>query len=163
MGCKKGEVVSKLIKQRKTMEKWNLSKLKKEFWRIFSIYVRMKGTGVCFSCGKIIPDYYDRYGNLLPGWKAAHAGHFITAKSCGLALYFHEQNVHSQCYHCNINLSGNWVEYERKIIEVYGQDVCDKLKELKWSGDVKYSKVDYMDKIEEYADKIIGLSMTEGE
>jgi len=142
------------LKQRKTMIKWNLKKLKKEFWKVFSIYIRMRDKGVCFSCGKEIADYYDRHGNLLPGWKACQAGHFITAKNCGLALYFHEQNVNCQCYQCNINLSGNWLEYERQIIKVYGQEICDELKEIKWRGKVTYSKLDYMDSIEEYAEKI---------
>lgn len=143
--------------QVKTLESWSLSKLKKEFWRIFSTYTRMRDKGICFSCGKEIPDYYDRYGTLQPGWKAAHAGHFITAKSCGLALYFNEFNVNCQCYHCNINLSGNWVEYERNIKEKWGQGKVDELKQLKWTGKVKYCKQDYIDLIHCYVDKVADL------
>lgn len=127
---------------------------KKKAWKIFSQYIRRRDKGVCFSCGKIIPDYYDRYGNLQPGWKAGQAGHFITAANCGLALYFHEQNVHCQCYHCNVNLSGNWLEYEEKIIQVYGQKVCNELKELKWKGSVCYSVSDYQDMIEKWEDAL---------
>ena len=140
--------------KRETMLKWKIGKAKKEFWRVFSVYIRMRDRGVCFSCGKEIKDYYDKMGNVKPGWKAAQAGHFITAKSCGLALYFHEQNVHCQCYQCNINLSGNWVEYEKRIIEVYGREICDELKRLKWEGNVKYKVFDYVDKIEEYTKRI---------
>ena len=139
---------------------WTLTRWKKEFWRVFSIFIRMRDKGVCVTCQKKLPDYYDRYGNLLPGWKSGQAGHFITAKNCGLALYFHEKNVHCQCHHCNINLSGNWLEYEKAIIRKYGQEVCDDLKDLKWSGDVKYSKQDYEDLIAEYEDNIAGIELT---
>jgi len=145
--------------KRATMLKWTLNKCKKEFWKVFSSYIRQRDKGVCFTCNKKIPDYYDRHGNLIQGWKSGQAGHFITAKNCGLALYFHEQNVHCQCYHCNINLSGDWVNYERKIKEVYGENVCDELKRLKWEGEVKYSIQDYADKIEEYTKKIEGLNI----
>lgn len=137
-----------------TMLKWDLKKAKKEFWAIFSRYVRIRDKGVCFTCNKQIPDYYDKKGRLIKGWKAGQAGHWITAKSCGLALYFHEQNVHCQCYHCNINLSGNWLEYERQIIERYGKAVCEELKALKWSGTTKYCVADYVEMIERYSEKI---------
>lgn len=140
----------KSLPKRETRLKWSISKAKKELWHIFSVYIRMRDKGVCFTCGKVIPDYYDRFGNLKPGWKSAQAGHFITAKNCGLYLYFHEKNVHCQCYHCNINLSGNWLEYERKIIEKYGQKICDELKESKWTKSVKYSIGDYADMTEKY-------------
>lgn len=140
--------------KRNTITYW-----KKKYWKLFSVYIRRRDKGVCFTCDKSLPDYYDRKGKLLPGWKSGQAGHFITAKSCGLALYFHEQNVHCQCHYCNINLSGNWVEYERKIIEVYGQEMCDELKELKWKGDVIYTVSDYEEMFEDLHDKLVGLDM----
>lgn len=114
----------------------------------------MRDTGVCFTCGKKLPDYYDRYGNLLPGWKSGQAGHFITAANCGPELYFHEQNVHCQCHHCNVNLSGNWLEYERRIIATYGQDTLEHLKSLKYTSKVRYKVHDYVDMIEKYQEKI---------
>ena len=144
-------------KQDKTMMGWKLNKLKKELWRIFSVYVRMRDKGVCFTCGKKIPDYFDRYGNEKPGWKSAHAGHYITAKTCGLALYFHERNVHCQGYHCNVNLSGNWLEYRKKMIEVYGVEETERIEQLKWTGNVKYSKTDYIEIIHKYAEKVTVL------
>jgi len=137
------------IKSKKPLNWW-----KKKFWSVFSQYIRQRDKGVCFTCNKVISDYYDRYGTLLEGWKAGQAGHFITAKNCGLKLYFHEQNVHCQCYHCNVNLSGNWLEYEKKIIQVYGQEFCDKLKAMKYEPDIKYKDFDYERLIEEYKEKI---------
>ena len=143
--------------KRETMLKWNLKKAKKEAWSVFSKYIRQRDRGVCFTCEKKIPDYYTRDGKLIEGWKAGQAGHWITAANCGLALYFHEKNVHCQCYQCNVNLSGNWLIYEKKIIQVYGQAVCDELKALKWSGDLKLSVSDYADMIEKYEEKILRL------
>jgi hypothetical protein len=87
---------------------------------------------------------------LIAGWKAGQAGHWITAANCGLALYFHEKNVHCQCYNCNINLSGNWLVYEKRIIEVYGQKTCDELKAMKWISSVKYAVFQYVEMIEAF-------------
>ena len=104
-----------------------LKKLKKDLWTVFSQYVRLRDKGVCFSCQKKIPDYYNRNGDLKEGWKAGQGGHFITGAICHPELYFHEQNVHCQCYHCNINLSGNWFNYERRMIEAYGSQAVIEL------------------------------------
>lgn len=135
---------------KKTESQKGVKKLKKDLWTVFSQYIRLRDKGVCFTCGKKIPDYYDRNGNLRPGWKAGQAGHFITAKTCGLALYFDEFNVHCQCYHCNINLSGNWVEYEKAIIRKYGKEKCEELKRMKDESPVKWKPEYFKDNIMYY-------------
>lgn len=134
-----------------------IPKLKKEYWRLFSLFIRQRDRGVCFTCEKIIPDYFDRYGNTRPGWRAAQAGHFVTAGNCGIALYFHEMNVHCQCHRCNVNLSGNWLEYERKMIEVYGKKSCEMIKNMKFQSNEKWSKEDYKDKIEKMKLRLVSL------
>ena len=139
--------------KRETMLKWDLKKAKKECWAIFSKYIRLRDRGICFTCGKKIPDYYNRQGKLIEGWKSGQAGHWITAANCGLNLYFHEKNVHCQCYHCNINLSGNWLEYEKRLAEIYGIETCEELKSLKWLSQIKYTVPDYVDMIEKYNQK----------
>lgn len=135
-----------------------LKQLKKDLWKVFSIYVRMRDGGVCFSCRKKIPNYYDRQGNLKPGWKAAQAGHWITAANCGIALYFHEKNVHCQCHRCNINLSGNWLEYEFWMIKTYGKGICEELKSMKWKGQVEFTHEEYKEKIKYYKNIIESAS-----
>ncbi len=130
-----------------------LPKLKKALWKLVSEFVRRRDKGVCFTCEKTIPDYYDRYGNLLEGWKAGQCGHFVTAKVCPPHLYFNLKNLHCQCYQCNINLSGNWTAYLPKMIKVYGQEETDKLLAMKWD-DVKWSQVDYLEKIAEFKKKL---------
>lgn len=67
-----------------------------------------------------------------------HAGHFLN-KSLGLALYFEENNIHAQCYNCNINLGGNGAEYYRRMVLKYGQDEVDRIFSLK----TKVVKLDY--------------------
>ena len=60
-------------------------------------------------------------------------------------------------------MGGARVEYERKIIAVYGQEVCDELKQLKWTGKVKYTEDDYQTMIDELKDKLVGLDLRDGE
>ena len=91
-------------------------KYKKMLWTLFSKYIRERDNYTCFTCGKVATG------------SAMHAGHFITGATCPASLYFDEMNVHAQCYHCNINLSGNWVVYEQKMIDKYGKEITDKLK-----------------------------------
>lgn len=89
---------------------------KKKLWKLFSKYIRERDNYTCFTCGKHATG------------SGMHAAHFITGATCPISLYFDERNVHAGCYHCNINLSGNWVVYEEKMIHKYGQDVVDELK-----------------------------------
>ena len=79
-----------------------------------------------------------------------HAGHFIPRAAGGLSLYFHEQNVHAQCYRCNINLGGNGSEYYRRMVERFGQEVVDELFQLKYTGYKKYTIEDYQQLREDY-------------
>lgn len=119
---------------------------KKKFWTVFSLYIRTRDNFTCFTC--------DRKGN----GSGMHAGHMIPRAAGGLSLYFHEQNVHAQCYHCNINLGGNGAIYAVKHIEKYGQEAFDEIIRLKNQGFKKYTIVDYQNLIEEYELKIEQLN-----
>jgi hypothetical protein len=115
----------------------SISKLKKNLWTIFSLYIRTRDNYTCFTC--------DRKGE----GSGMHAGHFITKAVGGITLYFHEENVHAQCYNCNINLSGNIWEYGQrlgaeKVAELY------KLKQIT----AKWSITDYEGKIAHYKQKL---------
>ena len=109
-----------------------VSQLKKKLWTVFSLYIRQRDKFTCFTCG--------RKGE----GGAIHAGHFISKAVGGIDLYFHEDNVHAQCYNCNINLSGNQYEYSLRL--------GDKAQELyKRKGlYTKWTAQDYQDKIEYY-------------
>ena len=38
--------------------------------------------------------------------------------------------AHHNCYHCNVGLKGNFVPYEDFMLEKYGQEEIDRLKDL---------------------------------
>jgi len=78
----------------------------------------------------------------------------IPRASGGLSLYFHEKNVHCQCYRCNINLGGNGAVYANNFIERYGQEEFDEIIRLKDQGMVKYNISDYERMKEEYEKKV---------
>lgn len=103
-------------KARKRKDPESISVLKKKLWTKFSLFVRERDNYTCFTCGKQATG------------SGMHAGHFITGATCPVSLYFDETNVHAQCYHCNINLSGNWVIYEERMRAKYGNEIVDQLK-----------------------------------
>lgn len=117
----------------------SIAKLKKELWTLFSRFIRERDKYKCFTCGRIGEG------------SAIHAGHFITGATCGAELYFDETNVHAQCYHDNINLSGNWVVYEQRMIEKYGKKHVETLK-LRRTREMgrKMETQWYLDKIAHY-------------
>ncbi len=102
-----------------------LIKAKKELWKIFSMFIRMRdcfeatGTldnGFCCTCG--MPKTY----------KTLQAGHFIPGRED--SILFEPTCVHAQCYRCNVKRSGEWVKYYRFMQEKYGQAEIDRLMEL---------------------------------
>lgn len=121
----------------------SVSKLKKELWKLFSLFIRRRDNFICVTCGKYATG------------SGMHAGHFITGATCSAELYFDETNVHAQCYHCNLNLSGNWVRYEKFMVEKYGQAHVDNLK-IRRTLEMgrKMPSEWYVDKIAFYKDKV---------
>lgn len=101
-----------------------VSKLKKELWTLFSLYIRTRDCirttgcpvwGLCITCGK-------RYHI-----KLLQAGHFIPGRHN--ANLFYERGTHAQCYNCNINLKGNTLEYMDALKDLYGGRIIDELRE----------------------------------
>jgi len=118
------------------------AKLKKKLWQVFSKYIRARDNYTCVTCGK------------KGEGSGIHAGHYITKSVGGLSLYFHEQNVHAQCYRCNIHLSGNWTAYREFILRTYGQEVDNELMRLKDKGYRTISVLEYKQLIKEYEEKL---------
>lgn len=121
------------------MKKKTPAQLKKELWKLFSEYVRrtdaIRENNICFTCGVLRP------------WKMLHAGHYIRA-SAGLSTYFDEQNVHPQCYACNIWRDGNSDEYALRLQRKYGENILNELnqrkhkiiKDFPWHEKIAYYK-----------------------
>ncbi len=93
----------------------SIGTLKKKLWKVFADYVKKRVGGVCFTCGRTAEGM------------GYHAGHYIPKSICGIALYFHENNVHGQCFNCNINLGGNGRMYERAMLKKYGKKIVEDL------------------------------------
>lgn len=92
-------------------------------WKWMSQYIRLKealettGTaelGICVTCNRQYPV------------TELQGGHFIPGRS-GLAMW-REENVHSQCYGCNIKRHGAVLEYRDYIVERYGEEMVDELR-----------------------------------
>lgn len=135
-------------------KKPTLTKTKKKAWTQFSKYVRLRDSlktvgnnnqCKCISCGTI---------KNTTGTGCIHAGHFIAGRHN--AVLFHEELVHGQCYHCNVGLKGNWVPYEKAMIEMYGKKRVEELKNLSVGNNkfVKYTVNDYIELEAKYKKKI---------
>lgn len=115
-------------------KKSSLKKAKDEAWTAFSLYVRTRDT-VCCTCGGPVQQ----------------AGHFIDGRHN--AVLFSERGVHGQCYHCNVGLKGNKLEYWLFIERTYGREVIEQLmRESKVT--VQYKTHDYQRIKQEYLDKL---------
>ena len=131
------------------MKQVKLSTLKVRLWRLVSEYVRRKdansdGLVECVTCGK------------WSHWKDTHAGHFLPKKK-GSAVYFDLRNIHPQCPHCNVWQHGNIHAYYDYMMEWYGQEIIDELKQLARKP-LKITRVQYDDMIEVMKVKLENMS-----
>jgi 5-methylcytosine-specific restriction endonuclease McrA len=91
-------------------KKSDLTKKKEKLWKLFSKFIRERDNYTCITCGK------QQRGS------GMHAGHFIPSSICGIGLRYDEDNVHAQCYACNINKSGNYVTYREILVNRHGEE-----------------------------------------
>lgn len=120
------------------LKKWTLAKWKREFWKVFALYIKKRDKWTCFTCGKRVSGY------------DAHAGHFTPKSVGGLALYFHEDNVKCQCASCNLAYQGNQYKFGKRL----GDEKVKELHKYRLENkDLKYEKEDYLRLIEEYKQK----------
>ena len=94
-----------------------LSKWLKEVERHCNKYVRLRDADEpCISCGTTNPNI--QYA----------AGHFRTVKAAP-QLRFNLDNIHKQCnFYCNSQLSGNFINYEPRLIKKIGLKRVEALK-----------------------------------
>jgi len=117
-----------------------LAKAKERLWTLCRELTRSKYGNTCYSCGK--------EGLEGGNWQT---GHFITKSTCSAELAYSLDNLRPQCYHCNINLSGNWVKYEEHLILDKGRDFPDILKKRNQeTKGLQYDILWYEQKIKEY-------------
>jgi 5-methylcytosine-specific restriction endonuclease McrA len=116
-------------------KKSSLSKLKKELDRVFSIYIRKRDDGQCFTCPK--KDDYKKMQN----------GHFVPRQY--LAVRWDEKNCNCQCYACNMLYGGQGATYAIRLTQKYGAETVAFLESQRWVT-VKLDESWYEAKIAEY-------------
>lgn len=72
----------------------------------------------CYTCDSLLDEP-----------QKAQTGHFIPSSICSTEVRYDLDNLRVQCYRCNINLSGNWPEYEKRLKKEKGEDFPERLKE----------------------------------
>jgi hypothetical protein len=108
------------VKKRRTRSP--MQKLKDQLWEECKRITRARyqtfdGTWRCYTCDARLE---------LP--KLCQTGHFIPSSVCSVELRYDLDNLRIQCYACNINKSGNWVEYEKRLRKDKGDDFPERLK-----------------------------------
>lgn len=120
--------------------KSELAKLKDKLWELCKNITRARYGGTCYTC--------DKQG--LEG-SNQQTGHYLTDSTCSTELRYDLNNLRIQCYRCNINLSGNWIEYERRLIRDHGEEYVAELKRRNYATKgLMYREDWYKRKIEEY-------------
>ena len=123
------------------------SKAKAKAWQEFSKFIRTRDSiattgdtdsGVCCTCGKLIP------------FKQSQAGHFIAGRTN--ALLFDEDIVHLQCYACNICNHGEQLEYYYYMKRHYTEDQILEMRKLRYQT-VKYTTDELLQIADKYKEK----------
>lgn len=105
------KVARKAVKERKEALKTR-SDWMKEAQAAVNAYVRLRDADQpCISCGRHHQGQY-------------HAGHY-RSRGSHPELALNPNNIFKQCAPCNTHLSGNLVEFRRRLIQLHGQDLVD--------------------------------------
>lgn len=95
---------------------------KKYAWTVFSKYIRLRdclktagvpNEGLCYTCGKLY------------SFSQLQAGHFIPGRHNSNLL--DPRGVNAQCYHCNVGLKGNPINYWLYMERDHGREIIDEL------------------------------------
>jgi hypothetical protein len=131
----------------------SISKLKKELDKWFSLFIRLRdatqeGLVQCFTCGAV--KYYK---------KGIQCGHFQSRSF--LATRFDEENCQPQCVGCNMFKQGEQYKFSLYLDAKYGEGKAQELQYLAKSI-VKFTRVDYEEKIVYYKDLVNKLKKDKG-
>jgi len=124
-------------------KKGEMTKLKEQLWELCKNITRATYGNVCYTCGKT--------GLFGGNWQT---GHFLTKSTCSTEVAYDLKNLRPQCYHCNINLSGNWQVYEDRLIAAHGKRYVSELKKRnQQTKGGSYGSWWFRQKIQEYEEK----------
>jgi hypothetical protein len=137
---------------RKTLAEKNVKELTRTLDRDFSEFIRLRdaddnGYCQCFTCGK----WYQ--------WRNIQNGHFISREI--KAVRFNEINCHAQCESCNDYKHGRHFEYEKALVEKYGEEEVKNLRRVADMGG-KHDAWQLQEMIIEYRRKVKELKREKG-
>ena len=132
----------------------SISKLKKELDKWFSLFIRLReseeGLCQCFTCGKV--GHYKSGG--------MQNGHFQSRRF--MATRFSEDgNCEVQCQKCNIWEQGMQYRFAMNLDAKYGEGTAQELEYLARTT-VKFTRVDYEEKIGYYKEAVKNLKKEKG-
>lgn len=117
-----------------------ITKVKKALWEQCRRITRERYGNTCYTCG--------RTGLEGSNWQT---GHFISSSICSVPLRYSLDNLRPQCYNCNINKSGNWIAFEKHLIQEKGEQIVIHLKaQNEATKGEQYDILWYQHKLEEY-------------
>lgn len=119
-----------------------LSQLKKKLDAVFSVFIRMRDKGQCFTCPTKKP------------WKQMQNGHYVSRQY--LSVRWDIRNCHTQCVSCNIFKHGNMTAYAVKMVKLFGPSILQELEKEKWRI-TKLYKPDYLELIEYWTEEVAKL------
>tara|TARA_R110000744_G_scaffold180156_4_gene299212 strand:- start:720 stop:1136 length:417 start_codon:yes stop_codon:yes gene_type:complete len=136
------------------MVKKTISKLKKEFDKYFSLFIRLReaneyGFCQCFTCGKV--GHYKTGG--------MQNGHFQSRKH--MATRFDEENCQVQCVACNMFRQGEQYKFGLALDSKYGEGTAEELEFLARTIH-KVSRVEYEEQISYYKNLVENLKEEKG-
>lgn len=132
---------------KKRRKKGEITKLKEKLWQLCRQITFARYGNDCYTC--------DKWKNL--SGSSRHCGHFITSALCSVEVRYDLRNLRTQCYHCNINLAGNWVIFESKLRAAHGDAYVDDLKALNLATKgIQYPASWFESKIKEYESLLLG-------
>jgi len=123
----------------KNQKKITITTLKKILWELCRQITIKRHGRKCYTCGKAVESL--RF--------PIQTGHFITSSTCSVEVRYSLDNLRPQCFHCNINLSGNWVAFEKHLLKD-GIDIDAIKKRNEETKGIVYPLSWYQEKIEEY-------------
>ena len=131
----------------------SISKLKKELDKWFSLFIRLReatdeGLCQCFTCGKV--SHYKT---------GMQNGHFQSRSF--LSTRFDEENCQPQCVGCNMFKQGEQWKFGMNLNAKYGIGTSNKLEFISRQK-VKFSRIDYEDKISYYKSLVKNLKKEKG-
>tara|TARA_R110000822_G_scaffold239674_1_gene369406 strand:+ start:105 stop:518 length:414 start_codon:yes stop_codon:yes gene_type:complete len=133
----------------------SISKLKKELDKFFSLYIRLRssneyGMVQCFTCGKVA--HYKTGG--------MQNGHFQSRRFMA-TRYSEDGNCEVQCVACNMYRGGEQFRFAMNLDAKYGEGKAEEL-ELFARTIVKFTRIDYEEKISYYKDLVNKLKKEKG-